>query len=39
MKRRIARINDLPVRASERKYHWPLGRRLDDHPSLSELGL
>jgi nuclear transport factor 2 (NTF2) superfamily protein len=29
----------LPIDASERKYHWPLGRRPDDHPSLSELGL
>ena len=39
MHRRIASINDLPIRESERKYHWPLGRRPDDHPSLSELGL
>lgn len=39
MKRRIASINDLPIKDSERKYHWPLGRRPDDHPSLSELGL
>ena len=31
--------NDLPIREAERKYHWPLGRRPDDHPSLSELGL
>ncbi|RYZ01335.1 MAG: nuclear transport factor 2 family protein [Myxococcales bacterium] len=36
---RIASINDLPIRESDRKYHWPLGRRPDDHPSLSELGL
>src|SRR5205085_2865872 len=36
---RIASINDLPIKESERKYHWPLGRRPDDHPSLSELGL
>jgi len=35
----IASINDLPIEESERKYHWPLGRRPDDHPSLSELGL
>jgi nuclear transport factor 2 (NTF2) superfamily protein len=35
---RIASINDLPIKESERKYHWPLGRRPDDHPSLSELG-
>jgi hypothetical protein len=39
MKRRIASINDLPIQESERKYHWPLGRRPDDHPSLSDLGL
>jgi nuclear transport factor 2 (NTF2) superfamily protein len=36
---RIASINDLPIQESERKYHWPLGRRPDDHPSLSDLGL
>ena len=39
MRRRIASINDLPIREAERKYHWPLGRRPDDHPGLSELGL
>ena len=39
MRRRIASINDLPITESERKYHWPLGRRPDDHPGLSELGL
>ena len=39
MKRRIASINDLPITESERRYHWPLGRRPDDHPGLSELGL
>jgi nuclear transport factor 2 (NTF2) superfamily protein len=39
MMRRYASINDLPIRESERKYHWPLGRRPDDHPGLSELGL
>jgi hypothetical protein len=39
MRRRIASINDLPIRESERKFHWPLGRRPDDHPSLSDLGL
>ena len=38
MQRRIASINDLPIAASERKYHWLLGRRPDDHPGLSELG-
>jgi len=36
---RIASINDLPIAPADRKYHWPLGRRPDDHPSLSELGL
>ena len=39
MKRRIASINDLPLKESDRKYHWPLGRRPDDHPGLSDLGL
>jgi uncharacterized protein len=39
MRRRFACINDAPIRESERKYHWPLGRRPDDHPSLSDLGL
>ncbi|AZO26281.1 nuclear transport factor 2 family protein [Mesorhizobium sp. M1B.F.Ca.ET.045.04.1.1] len=39
MRRRVASINDLPIAESERKYHWPLGRRPDDHPGLSELGL
>jgi nuclear transport factor 2 (NTF2) superfamily protein len=36
---RIASINDLPITETERKYHWPLGRRPDDHPGLSDLGL
>lgn len=36
---RHASINDLPITASERKFHWPLGRRPDDHPGLSDLGL
>jgi uncharacterized protein len=39
MRLRIASINDLPIKESDRKYHWPLGRRPDDHPSLSDLGL
>ncbi|GAB6850129.1 DUF1348 family protein [Paraburkholderia kururiensis] len=39
MARRHASINDLPIRESERLYHWPLGRRPDDHPGLSDLGL
>ncbi|MBH0309975.1 DUF1348 family protein [Alcaligenes faecalis] len=36
---RHASINDLDITESERKFHWPLGRRPDEHPSLSELGL
>ena len=39
MQRRIASINDLPITENERKFHWSLGRRPDDHPSLSDLGL
>jgi Uncharacterized protein conserved in bacteria len=39
MQRRVASINDLPIQEKERLYHWSLGRRPDDHPSLSELGL
>ena len=39
MRRRLASINDLPIAESKRKFHWPLGRRPDDHPGLSELGL
>ena len=39
MRRRIASINDLPIAESERKFRWPLGRRPDDHPGLSDLGL
>jgi len=39
MQRRFACINDMPIQASERKFHWPLGRRPDEHPGLSELGL
>ena len=39
MQRRIASVNDLPISEDERKYHWPLGRRPDDHPGLSDLGL
>lgn len=39
MKRRHASINDLAIKESERLYHWPIGRRPDDHPGLSELGL
>lgn len=36
---RHASINDLAIPESERKFHWPQGRRPDDHPSLSDLGL
>jgi nuclear transport factor 2 (NTF2) superfamily protein len=39
MKVRHASINDLPIKEADRKYHWPLGRRPDGHPGLSELGL
>ena len=39
MTHRHASINDLPIAESERKFHWPLGRRPDDHPGLSALGL
>ena len=39
MTRRYASINDLPIQPGERLFHWPLGRRPDEHASLSELGL
>jgi nuclear transport factor 2 (NTF2) superfamily protein len=39
MRQRFACINDLPIKESERKFFWPLGRRPDDHLGLSELGL
>lgn len=39
MHRRIASINDMPIKESDRKYFWPQGRRPDDHPGLSDLGL
>lgn len=39
MRARHASINDLPITESDRKYRWVLGRRPDDHPGLSELGL
>lgn len=38
MRRRLASINDQPIKAEDRKFHWPLGRRPDDHPSLSDFG-
>ena len=39
MQVRHASINDLPIKESDRKYRWAFGRRPDDHPGLSELGL
>jgi hypothetical protein len=39
MTHRHASINDLPIKISDRKFLWPLGRRPDDHPGLSTLGL
>lgn len=39
MRLRIASINEHPIAEGERKLHWPLGRRPDDHAGLSELGL
>ena len=38
MRRRHASINDLPITEAQRKYRWPLGRRPDNHPGLSDLG-
>ena len=38
MRMRFACINDLPIKESDRKYRWPLGRRPDEHPGLSDLG-
>ncbi|HTJ96333.1 MAG TPA: nuclear transport factor 2 family protein [Rhodocyclaceae bacterium] len=39
MQQRHASINDLPIKEADRKFHWPAGRRPDDHPGLSDLGL
>ena len=39
MRRRIASINDLSIAENDRTFRWPLGRRPDDHPGLSDLGL
>ncbi|MBV1868062.1 MAG: nuclear transport factor 2 family protein [Marinosulfonomonas sp.] len=39
MRRRVASINDMPINASSRLFYWPLGRRPDDHPGLTELNL
>ncbi len=38
MRRRIASINEHPIEPSGRRFHWPLGRRPDDHAGLTELG-
>ena len=38
MRRRFACINDAPIREADRRFHWPLGRRPDNHPGLSDLG-
>ena len=39
MRERHASINELPIAESDRKFRWPLGRRPDEHPGLSDLGL
>jgi nuclear transport factor 2 (NTF2) superfamily protein len=39
MKQRHVSINDLPIKEQERLFHWPLGRRPDEHPGLTDLGL
>lgn len=39
MKVRLASINDVPIKETDRMFHWPIGRRPDGHPGLSELGL
>lgn len=39
MRRREASINDVPIRESDRKFHWPAGPRPADHPGLTELGM
>ncbi len=39
MRRRVASINDLPIAASDRKFHWPSGPRPEDHPGLGDLEL
>jgi nuclear transport factor 2 (NTF2) superfamily protein len=38
MRLRIASINDAPIAEADRRFHWPLGRRPDDHPELSDFG-
>jgi nuclear transport factor 2 (NTF2) superfamily protein len=39
MRTRFASVNDVPILDADRKFHWPLGRRPDDHPGLTALGL
>ncbi|MBW8775539.1 MAG: DUF1348 family protein, partial [Stenotrophomonas sp.] len=39
MQRRFSSINDMPIKESDRRFHWPLGRRPDAHPGLSDLGM
>jgi hypothetical protein len=39
MERRIASINEHPINETDRKFHWPIGRRPDSHPAMSDLGL
>ena len=39
MRQRHASINDLPITEADRLFRWPIGRRPDDHPGLSDLGL
>jgi nuclear transport factor 2 (NTF2) superfamily protein len=39
MQRRFASINDMPIASSDRKFFWELGRRPDEHPGLTDLGL
>jgi len=39
MRRRISSINDLPIKETDRRFRWPIGRRPDDHSGLSDLGL
>lgn len=38
MRRRLASINEHPIAEADRRFRWPLGRRPDDHPGLSDLG-
>lgn len=38
MRKRFASINDVPIQSQDRRFHWPLGRRPDDHPGLSDFG-